>query len=687
MNPNEIPAWLDQHGGADGPPQTDANGVTTHRARDGSYVTVFNGQVRMIGSPPMQGDEQAPAQPAQQRGVGMTQQELEAILGGFGTLGPGDFREEVKQEDVPNPAAYDENGQYIQGAPLTIKGPATYRTWVKPGTNIRLTVKVNPDGSYTQVYSGPDTAIKPEAQQNQRPHEEPNPADPTRIRRWNPQTNAWEDAGPNQPEIERRARQKEADDRAAADRNKPTVTIKEDGSGGFVSIQTYPDGRTPVVTPISGIRGTPQQITHGGVVYERGPDGTYKPAAGIPVPGQARKNIDAFTPDYSQPDLGLGAWSAQQRQKIGLPPDQGGITQDDYNAAAKEAHDQATVTLTNITNGQSVVRQQAIDNQTQSNRLSDQGAGDLKDARAIYDATWKYANPNSDARFSTIPYLLQEMQKMREARMGTQTPMPALHPMFTNLATAAGVKPPPGATTGTATPPPPTSVPPAVTGAAAAASGAAPPNAIGAGAVGNQPTPSAPPVRDDWRTQPNAPTPVSEQARDDWRTPPPAAPVESLTPGPDPQVPEGEWVGGRVLQPPAAPVEEQMPEQGPGMAHPAYPVEVQQPTNFNPNSEEIPPYNPGPGAAGHRPGEPVGVVPGPVNGWARLALAQPTGTVAVQPQMQQQNPALQQAAQGAQQPLFDPFNTAGRLAAMGVPLSAISAAMGEMGLLPEEAMA
>ncbi len=108
----------------------------------------------------------------------------------------------------------------------------------------------------------------------------------------------------------------------------------------------------------------------------------------------------------------------------------------------------------------------------------------------------------------------------------------------------------------------------------------------------------------------------------DGATPVAAPPVQTVTPGPDPQKPEGEWVGGRVIQPPAAtsvaplapaqPVEETLPaEQGPGLSYPGFPVEVQQPTNLDPNSEGTPTYNPAPGETGHRPFEPVGYRPLP----------------------------------------------------------------------------
>lgn len=678
MNPNDIPRWLDEHGGPAGPPQTDANGVTTHRAVDGSYVTVFNGQVRMVGhgAPPAAATEAVPAAQTQRQGVGMTQQELEAIINGWGaSLGAGDFREEVKQEDVPNPAAYDENGQYIQGTPLTVKGPVTYRTWVKPGTNIRLTVKINADGTYTKVYDGADSSIQPSrAPDAQAPKEEKNPNDPTRMRRWNPQSKQWEDAGPNQEEIDRREKEK-------ADKNKPSVTIREDGKGGLVAISTYPDGRAPTTTPVPGVQGKPDQITHQGVVYERQTDGAYKPAAGIPVPGQARKNIDQFQPDYTQPDLGLGAWAAAQRRKIGLPPDQGGITQSDYDAATKEAHDSASVTITNITNSQNVVRQQAIDNQSRQDTQAGYAENDLGRKQRVYEQIWRYVDPNTDSIRPWLPDSA-EAQAMRQRYAGMATPMPSLHPMFTNLATNAGVIKPTGAPTG-GTPPPPSSVPPAVTAAAA-----------------------APPVRDDYRTNPGqAPAPAAAPA------PQPLSPGQSgmMSPVPDaenPPVPQSPGMPGMMSpvmdaeNPPVAPATGDpfvgglvLPQPEP--AAPAVevpPLETPPPWSADPNAAPsggaFPPLPIVPRAGTEAGGNVQKVMPQPVTGWAMQALGTPPGTVAVQPQQAQAvNPALQAAQQGAQQPLFDPYDTAGRLARMGVPQNAIAQAMREMGMLQEEAVA
>lgn len=88
--------------------------------------------------------------------------------------------------------------------------------------------------------------------------------------------------------------------------NKPTTTVKEDASGQLVSIQTFPDGRKPVITPL-GVQGTPQQVKGpDGVTYERKPDGSYAPVAGI-APPTAAEPAGAPRPNtnYGQAAAGL----------------------------------------------------------------------------------------------------------------------------------------------------------------------------------------------------------------------------------------------------------------------------------------------------------------------------------------------------------------------------------------------
>lgn len=110
-------------------------------------------------------------------------------------------------------------------------------------------------------------------------------------------------------ERERQAqRQAAADARAEADRNRPGApTLKPDGKGGTIAVQTMPDG-TIKTTPLPGVpsdKPAPDRVTVDGTVYERGEDGVYKPASGLPVAGQVPKDTPSFTPDLTKPGAGL----------------------------------------------------------------------------------------------------------------------------------------------------------------------------------------------------------------------------------------------------------------------------------------------------------------------------------------------------------------------------------------------
>lgn len=245
MNPNDIPRWLDEHGGADGPPQTDANGVTTHRAADGSFVNVFNGRVTMVGH----GSQAAPAAntaPAQAAGGGMDQAALEARIAELQKQYPG-LKFMGRSMKEKNRSRVDED----TGRTVTETVSVPVVEWRDPTTGYTLTAEVGPGGgAYTVTDDRIIPANKGDAERgNQPPKEEPNPADPTRMRRWNPSTNQWEDAGPNAVEIERRQK-------AEAERNKPQnvptntsepfiVTRKPDGS---LQTDKNPNYRPPAGT-------------------------------------------------------------------------------------------------------------------------------------------------------------------------------------------------------------------------------------------------------------------------------------------------------------------------------------------------------------------------------------------------------------------------------------------------------
>lgn len=573
----------------------------------------------------------------------MTQQELEALLAQIAPNGQTarlEFTEQtvIKKVKRKVPAA-SEFGQPTEEE-VEVRVPT--RTWIDRGTGRTVTVEVNSDGTYTKTYDGTDPKNQgapagPKPGEAKPRQTRVNPSDETRIQEFDPDANggqgAWVDGGTNAAGV-----------RSAAAANKPTVTIREDGNGNLVAITTYPDGRAPTTAPVSGVAGKPPTLTHDGTVYERQPDGTYKPAAGIPTPGAGLKNVEPFTPDYSQPDLGLGQWAAAQRSKIGLPPEAGGITQKDYDNAVTAAHQQAQVTIQNVTSNQQVVRQRGIDEQGQRNTLSEQGRSDFDAARRVYDSTWQYANPNSNNRFSTIPYLMSEISNARKAREGTATPLSPLHPMFTGLAQQAGVNAPSLADRR----PPPITEPTPPSGAEVAA-------------------------------QANAVIPQTVSNLGALATPPPAVPAipaPAVAPTVAPAGVPGNTssannVGVSPIQPTVQPVLS-TPENGlpPGLPIPPTGTLPAPPA---PNQTPVPiPYPDNAGAQSKLMGAPL-------TAWASGATAQPSQVVYDGNGML--NPALQATQQQAQQPMFDPYQSAGKLSSMGVPQEAILQAMRELGFV------
>lgn len=285
MNPSDIPRWLDEHGGADGPPQTDANGVTTHRARDGSYVTVYNGQVRMIGH----GSQAAPGAetttaPVQAAGGGMDQAALEARIAELQKQYPG-LKFMGRSMKEKNRSRVDED----TGRTVTETVSVPVVEWRDPTTGYTLAAEVGPGGgTYTVTEDRLIPGNKGDAERgNQPPKEEPNPADPTRMRRWNPSTNQWEDAGPNAVEIERRQK-------AEAERNKPQ-TVATNTSEPFI-VERQPDG-TVTTRPNPNYK-PPTPTTKQDVI--RGSDGKDYTRVTIIDPTTNAITIKNFGPDGKQ---------------------------------------------------------------------------------------------------------------------------------------------------------------------------------------------------------------------------------------------------------------------------------------------------------------------------------------------------------------------------------------------------
>lgn len=102
------------------------------------------------------------------------------------------------------------------------------------------------------------------------------------------------------------ARAERATNASIANANKPDVKIQDDGKGGVVAIVTDKDGKVTTQT-VQGVAGKPNQVTVAGTVYEKGPDGTYKPVAGEGATAPLPAGVAPYKPDYSLPDLGLTA--------------------------------------------------------------------------------------------------------------------------------------------------------------------------------------------------------------------------------------------------------------------------------------------------------------------------------------------------------------------------------------------
>ena len=398
------------------------------------------------------------------------------------------------------------------------------------------------------------------------------------------------------------------------------------------------NGRTYIQHSIPGANGKPAQI------YHTDQQGNRVELPAEATPGVTAKNVEPFTPDPSQPDLGLGAWVNKHLSKIGLPPEQGGITQADWDRVATAARDTAQTYITNVTANENVKRTRYIDEQNQRKTLSDQGASDFKMANDTFESTLKYANPNTNAKFSTVPYLMAQAAEARRQREGTATPPPPLHPMFTGMATAAGVNPnssgPPAAPT--------------------------PPNALGLGqGVGtgpplpSTPAPTAPVQAAGVAPVAPAPVPVTPL--------PPAAPY---SPPPLDNVP---------MPPRVVPLSPRVTP--PGVETPALPGDPGYGQPLRPASP--PAAVPGAPTQYGDAGDTVQMAPGPVTSWAMRALAPEQQ----QPVQQQQveapaptNPALVSLQQQAQMPIADPWSLAGRLVQMGASSESVAQAMRELGL-------
>lgn len=404
---------------------------------------------------------------------------------------------------------------------------------------------------------------------------------------------------------------------ATEEKNKPKPQQAPDGSWGY--FDTKP-GQQPQWVPIASAPGAapmkPVEVNGQWGVWQPSKDGGPPTFTRVDVPqaGVTIKNVDPYTPDFNTPDLGLGAWSQAQRQKIGLPADQGGITQKDYDDAVKEAHGRAGTSITNIANANTVIRQQQIDQENIRNTRSKEAGEDFSNALGVFNQVWKYADPKTGSIRNLIPGLMGEQKRAREERTATAPTLPGLHPMF-QMASAQSAA---------------TAQPPAAKEQAA----------------GTGPTPEP-------YTPPGAPPQEDAAAAEAFRQQQAASAAAQAQPAAPP--------------PPVA-----APAQGP-ITDPRDAGVVPPPMT--------PPVNPAAGQPGNDPTQPVGMQPGPMTEFSRVALAPttpaPTGGAGPMDGL------MQQAAPGM---TFDPFERAGLLVRSGVPPEIATQAMMAAGLMPRRMM-
>lgn len=194
---------------------------------------------------------------------------------------------------------------------------------------------------------------------------------------------------------ETRKRQAEADARAAAQANKPGApTLSPDGKGGTVAVQTMPDGSIKT-TPLPNVPTDAKSITVGGIVYEKGPDGKYAPAAGIPLPGtQPGQAEPAGAPPLGATPqeiaTGLQTYSTWLADQVRLYQSSGGKQGMAPDAATKAMESRIKVADAVVTQQNNTVttqsNQRSQDITQRGNTLQDT-SGRRTSAQAIYDNT------------------------------------------------------------------------------------------------------------------------------------------------------------------------------------------------------------------------------------------------------------------------------------------------------------
>lgn len=575
MTTDEIKRWQDEHGGPGGDPETDANGITTHRAADGSFIAIRpNGTLAMRGHAPEPATAQAAftgtpaAEPtwAATGGMGMDQQALLALLA---QIAPGGDTSRLEFSQ----GVTKKTQRAITGQDEEVQTP--YVQWIDRATGRTIIADVGEGGnSYAVTFNGTKPENKKEGAtpasttttiegtqvgtdangqpvwDNEQPREvvrdqtgrviSSKPLVGTALQDWREsRERSRNPGGKTDAEIEKDQKEQEGrqrqDDTTIAD-------VSYSGTGkNRQKVTTYKSGRK--VTEAAPTNATAVSTSYDPrtgkktVTYDDGTTSTeeQKPDAaslGGPVP----RNAPRYTPTAAGPtgDWGIVEYNEQLREAERL----GVITRAQalqlLEAAGKAA---------DVARNDAVTRQnQAATARNQDITQRSQDVGEVQSRRSSAGSGFDnlFSDFNTNARYlgrgggDIAARAFMEALGARDAtiaraggyadvpRIGAADPTVA--PYLQAVRSTQIVADPDGNIAIS----PPGAVPP----------GTLPPNAIGAGSIGNQPAPgAAPPMRDDWSTRPGG------------RVNPAAG-----EPGNDPTQPVGmvpAYLGGPT-QPPAA---------------------------------------------------------------------------------------------------------------------------------------
>jgi hypothetical protein len=353
-----------------------------------------------------------------------------------------------------------------------------------------------------------------------------------------------------------------SDPQAEADRNRPdtkTETVTKNGVVYTRQVTTPKDGSAPTIRTF-------------------GPDGKELPGG---IPGDAQiQNAPPFNPDWNKPALGLIEYASGVRARTDLTDEQKAKLIQEAHVLAQATTSQANSVLnTQQTEGGRRTTERGQDTGQANTRLSAASADFGTSVRAAADATKYSLGPEAA---SVLPYFLAMARATGQAYGGFNTPaavnpgaaVTQMHgqtiPGLGSMLPATVGAPPAGATD--ATPP----------------MAPTPPNALGVGAIGDQPAPGGGLPAPIFAPQPVAPPPPAAPPVDPATIGAPAPPQQvpvsppAGQPGNNPNLPVGMGQGALLAQQ-AAPMPT-LPDLSPEVPMPPglmYPVDPRPPATYD----------------------------------------------------------------------------------------------------------